>query len=87
MGNKLDLAITAEELRLMILNGANNKAPGRDGICLEFFKEQWERVRNTCVDLFNVMYVEGDITDSQKQGVIVCVPKTTLPTKLEIIVH
>jgi DNA-binding NarL/FixJ family response regulator len=34
----LDKSITAEELHAAVRNGACNKAPGRDGICLEFFK-------------------------------------------------
>jgi hypothetical protein len=33
-GNTIDVAITAEELRLAIQNGANNKAPGRNGYAL-----------------------------------------------------
>jgi hypothetical protein len=38
----LDTPITVEELQAAVRSGACNKAPGRDGICLEFFKVNWE---------------------------------------------
>jgi hypothetical protein len=52
--------------------GDYNKAPGRDGICLEFFKVYWDGINFDMLALYIQMYLEGRI--------IVCVPKTDTPT-------
>jgi hypothetical protein len=34
----LDMPITEDELKAAVRNGACNKTPGKDGICLEFLR-------------------------------------------------
>jgi hypothetical protein len=46
----LDMPITAEELKTAVYKGAGNKAPGRDGISLEFFQVNWDRIKNLACD-------------------------------------
>jgi hypothetical protein len=44
--------------------------------CLEFFKDNSEKIKYNCVTLFNQIYVDGKIPEQQKHAVILCVPKT-----------
>jgi hypothetical protein len=76
----LDTPITAEELQAAVRNGACNKAPGRDGICPEFFKINCESIKDDMLTLFNQMYLDGRIMGPQKHGIIVCIPKTNSPS-------
>jgi len=76
----LEEPITIDELSHAVKQGKSNKAPGRDGICLEFYKKTWETTKQELLEIMNDMYREGQITDQQKHGIIVCVPKHTAPT-------
>lgn len=58
---------------------AGNKTPGRDGICLEFFKTNWETITDILA-LFNQMYRDGKILEQQKHGRVVCMPKAHGPS-------
>jgi len=71
----LEEPVTFDELFCAIKQGKPNKAPGRDGICLEFFKHAWETTKQDLLDVMNDMYKGGKITDQQKYGIIVCIPK------------
>jgi hypothetical protein len=42
----LETPITVEELRSAVKHGKAKKAPGRDGICNEFFQHTWEVIKN-----------------------------------------
>lgn len=76
-------SITIEELLHAVQKGKSNKAPGRDGICLEVFKNTWESSKQDMLAVMNNMYNEGVMTEIQKHGIVVCLPKTYCPTKLE----
>jgi hypothetical protein len=67
--------VTFDELFCAIKQGKPNKAPRRDGICLEFCKVTWETTKQDMLDIMNDMYKDGKITDQQKYGIIVCIPK------------
>jgi hypothetical protein len=69
-----------DELFCAIKQGKPNKAPRRDGICLEFCKHKWETTKQDLLDIMNDMYREGKITYQQKYGIIVCIPKQGNPT-------
>jgi hypothetical protein len=49
----LEMPITAEELKAVVLKGESNKSPGRDGIGLEFFKVLWEDIAGDMRTLLN----------------------------------
>jgi hypothetical protein len=57
----LDTFITAEELKAAVSKGACNKAPGRDGICLEFFGVHWGSMKDDMLALFNQIYLDSRI--------------------------
>jgi hypothetical protein len=71
----LDMPITMEELRIAVKQGKKLKAPGYDGICHDFFQLAWETTKHDLLDVMNQMFKEGSILDSQKHGIIVCLPK------------
>ena len=60
--------------------GDCNKAPGRDDICLKFFKVNWDSIKDDMLVPFNQMYLDGRIMEQQTHGVVVCIPKTDIPT-------
>jgi hypothetical protein len=76
----LDMPITEEELQAAVRNGACNKAPGRDSICLEFFKVNWDSIKEDMLAIFNRMYLDGKIMGPQKHGIAVCIPNTNSPS-------
>ena len=47
-----------------------NKAPGLDGICIEFYVKFWHTISNLLVDVFNDCYKNGSLTDSQRISVM-----------------
>ena len=57
----------------------NNKSPGSDGYTVEFFKFFFKDmgifVLNSLIEGFRL----GELSASQKQGVIVCIPKDNKP--------
>jgi len=77
-GDILDMPIMAEELQTVVHRVMGNKAPGRDGICVEFFKKNWSTIMDMLL-VYNQMYSTGNIREQQKHAIVVCIPKTTAP--------
>jgi hypothetical protein len=66
-----------DELKLAVHQGKKRRAPGIDGICLEFYQHTWDTTKHDILKILNHMYINGEILDSQKKGTIVCIPKTS----------
>jgi hypothetical protein len=79
----LEEPVIEGELLYVVKTGKTKKVPGRDGICLEFFKRTLEETKQDMLMVMNTMYIDGVITDKQKRGTIVCIPKTSHPTRLD----
>jgi hypothetical protein len=62
-GDFLDTPITEEELKAEMSKSACKKAPGRDGIYLEFFNVNWDSIKYDMLALFNQMYLDGRIME------------------------
>ena len=75
----LDMSITVEELKETVFKGDSKKSPGRDSIELEFFKVIWEDIAGDMRTLFTQMLQDNQLSERQKQGVLVCIPKNTRP--------
>jgi hypothetical protein len=71
--------LTSDEIYNAILKGGGKKAPGRDGINNDFYKANFDNLKDALMDLFNQMLRERKMTDQQKRGVIVCIPKHGQP--------
>jgi hypothetical protein len=75
----LEEPITLEELRSAVRAEKNRKAPGCDGIGHEFYKVQWDIIKHDLLLIIQQMHIERLITTQQKHGILVCLPKTTMP--------
>jgi hypothetical protein len=71
-----------DELKLAVHQGKNWKVPGIDGICLEFYQHTCDTTKHDILKIINRVNVDVEILNSQKKGVIVCIPKKihTFPT-------
>lgn len=54
---------------------SNNTSPGFDGFTVEFHKFFWRDIGHFIVNAINLSYDIGELSISQKQGVITCIPK------------
>ena len=75
--------ITNDELLAVFRAGARRKAPGIDGLSLEFYTANWETIHPELLRLLNHMFQDKHVTQRQKHGIIVCLPKSTSPRTLE----
>lgn len=53
----------------------NGKSPGNDGLTVLFYKTFWADYGKLLVDSLNASYSKGELTNSQKQGVITLILK------------
>ena len=53
----------------------NNKAPGLDGIPIEFYKTFWHLIGNLIVEVFNEAHTEGELSYSQRTSVLAVIFK------------
>ena len=54
----------------------NNKSPGMDGYSPEFFKKFWDQLGWFFLESINESFANGQLTESQTQGMITCIPKS-----------
>ena len=54
---------------------SNNKSPGPDGIPCEFYKYFWNEIGDHVYNSFICAFNRGELSPSQRQGVINLVPK------------
>lgn len=52
-----------------------NKAPGNDGLPIEFYKTFWNFLWEPLVECFNTSFVKGEMSPSQRQAVITLIEK------------
>ena len=76
---RLDMTLTTDELHHAVTKGGGNKALCTDGIGADFFKVNWETLKEDMSELFSTIFFERKATEQQKRGVIVCIPKTAKP--------
>lgn len=69
--------ITPDDVSDALRKRGRNKAPGSDGIGLEFYSTNWAIIKDDISEIVNQMFMQRTITTQQKHGVIVCVPKTS----------
>ena len=80
--DSLEGALTYEEA-LKVLKGMKNfKSPGSDGFTVEFFKFFFQDVGHFLVRSINEGLTKGQLSVTQRQGVITCIPKEGKPRHL-----
>jgi len=80
--NLLEGEITLKEASFVLKNMANNKSPGSDGFTAEFFKVFWKVLGGFVVRSLNEGFKKGELSTTQKEGIIVCIPKGDKPRNL-----
>ena len=68
---KITLKEAAETLKKM----QNNKSPGSTGFTSEFFKFFWKDLGHFIVKSLNYGFEKGELSSTQKEGIITCIPK------------
>ncbi|WP_419629518.1 hypothetical protein, partial [Thiolapillus sp.] len=71
----LEGKITLDEASAALKNMKNNKSPGSDGFTVEFFKFFWLQLGAFIVNSLNDGFRKGELSSTQKEGVIICIPK------------
>ena len=70
-----DMRINIEEIQKAVNDLANNKCPGPDGFPCEFYKVFWSDIGHLVFDSFIKTYENGELSPTQKQGIINLIPK------------
>jgi hypothetical protein len=52
------------------------KAPGNDGIGVEFYTTTWKIIKKDIADILNQMFLQRSITPQKNHGTITCLPKS-----------
>ena len=82
MREALTQPILIEKLWKAVSQGKHHKAPGIDGVSLEFYKAGWDVIETELLQIVNNMFTNGPILARQVQGQIVCIPKKPQPDKI-----
>jgi hypothetical protein len=67
---KCEGEITMEECTNAIFKMKLNKAPGLDGLSVEFYRKFWNNLKKLVTKVFNFNYERGYLSNSQKIGAI-----------------
>jgi len=71
----LDGEITVEECESILNTFQNGKPPGDDGYTAEFYKQFFSLLDQDLVSSFNAAFDIGEMSVSQRRGVITLLPK------------
>ena len=71
--------IKESEALKVIKNMKNNKSPGTDGFPVEFYKFFWADIGKFLLYSFNESLQKGQLSLTQKQSIITCIPKGNKP--------
>ena len=68
--------ITFTELKTAIFRMENRKSPGIDDLAIEFYKSQYEIIKNDILKLYNSILLKNkDLSHSMNQAIITLLPK------------
>ena len=72
---KLEGMLTLKEAGQTLKSMKNNKSPGTSGFSADFYKIFWKQLGNFVVRAINYGFSQGELSITQQQGLIVCIPK------------
>ena len=72
---KLEGEISYNEIAHALKNMKNEKSPGNDGFMVEFFNFFWPDMGHYILNSLNDGYSKCNLSITQRQGVITCIPK------------
>ena len=67
--------ITLLEASTFLSKMKNNKSPGSSGFTVEFFKFFWNNIKYFWLNSINYGFSTGELSITQREGIIVCIPK------------
>jgi hypothetical protein len=67
--------LSEEEIWKAITTSQDNKSPGTDGLTNNFYKAFWHQIKKYLLNSYNHTLENGNLSISQKQGVISLIPK------------
>ena len=73
--NTCEGLISANECLEILKTFAKNKTPGSDGLTAEFYVCFWDEVSSPLINCFNDAYQTGEMSITQRRGVISLIPK------------
>ena len=62
--------LTTDECKRAIFAMKKNKAPGCDGISIEFYQTFWPQIKEILVNALNECYITGTMSNTQRKGLI-----------------
>ena len=71
----LEGLITYEQASQSLKSMSNNRSPGTSGFNADFFKVFWKQLGHFIVRSINFGYNKGELSITQKEGIITCLPK------------
>lgn len=77
--NNMEKDISLSEAAIALKSMKNNKSPGSDGFTAEFFKVFWKTLGPFIVRSLNEGLKRGELSATQKEGILVCIPKGDKP--------
>ncbi|KAL9959736.1 hypothetical protein ACROYT_G033090 [Oculina patagonica] len=75
MQMKCEGKLTFNECYRSLLSFQNGKAPGNDGLTVEFYKAFWPVIGNLVVGCLNAAHEHGELSTSQKMAIIKLIEK------------
>ena len=73
--NNLEGLITYEQASVTLKAMKNGKSPGSSGYNCDFYKVFWGKLGHFVVRSINAGFIKGELSISQKLGIITCIPK------------
>ena len=73
--DSLEIPLTTLECWNVLKNIKGNKSPGYDGFTAEFYVHFWDAIKFPMLRSFQDSYSKGSLSNSQKLGMITCLPK------------
>ena len=77
--NKLEELLNLSEISLTLKSMKSVKSPGLSGFSAEFFKVFWKQLGNFVLRSLNYGYMKDELSVTQSQGLITCIPKDSKP--------
>lgn len=81
--NSCEGEITLQECTNAIFKMKLNKAPGLDGLTVEFYRKFWTDIKDLIIQVFCFCHKKGKLTNTQKIGAISLIYKKGDPLSLE----
>jgi hypothetical protein len=79
---KLEMEVTAEEIKATFFHMPSNKAPGPDGYTAEFFKASWPIVGEEVMDAIKGFFTSGKLLKEVNATILTLVPKKANPSAM-----